>query len=146
LKTAGAPSAALSASPVSQAPVPSTPSGSVEAAVGRRSARHSAPVTGPRLPGVRSVLGTVAHGGIIANEHDAAARGSRSPAPPPRLPWPSPVGGAGAVGGAGGSGLLLYGLLAFAFLLAIPTAVRWLRAALALGLSPAYVALSDRPG
>jgi hypothetical protein len=46
----------------------------------------------------------------------------------------------------GGGGLLLFGLLAFLFLLAIPTAVRWLRPAAALGLSPAYVALRDRPG
>jgi pyrroloquinoline quinone (PQQ) biosynthesis protein C len=36
--------------------------------------------------------------------------------------------------------------LSFLFLLAIPTAVRWLRPALAHGMSPAYVALSDRPG
>jgi len=46
----------------------------------------------------------------------------------------------------GGSGLLLFGLLSFLFLLAIPSAVRWLRPALALGMSPVYVAPGDRPG
>jgi hypothetical protein len=50
---------------------------------------------------------------------------------------------AGATSAGGG---LLFALLLFGFLLVIPNAVRWLRPALALGLSPAYVALGDRPG
>jgi hypothetical protein len=81
---------------------------------------------------------------VYENRDAADAAGSRVPLP--RLPLPSPDGLAAALGAAGGSGLLFFGLLAFAFLLAIPTACRWLRPALALGLSPAYVALSDRPG
>jgi hypothetical protein len=52
----------------------------------------------------------------------------------------------GALGNASAGGLLLFGLLGFLFLLAIPTAVRWLRTAEALGLSPVYVAPGDRPG
>lgn len=69
----------------------------------------------------------------------------RVPQPPSKLPLP----GSGlltTLGGASGGGLLLFGLLCLAFLLAIPKAVRWLRPAVALGLSPAYVAPSDRPG
>jgi hypothetical protein len=48
--------------------------------------------------------------------------------------------------GLGGGGALLFGLLGFLLLLAIPTAVRWLRPAMALGLTPAYVASRERPG
>jgi hypothetical protein len=61
------------------------------------------------------------------------------------LPMPG-SGSAGALGGAGGSGLIFFAILLFGFLLVIPTAVRWLRSAPALGLSPAYVAIGDRPG
>ena len=79
-------------------------------------------------------------------DHHVAAPGSG--APRPTLPWKqqllsSLVAVASAVGG---NGLLLFGLLSFLFLLAIPSAVRWLRPALALGMSPAYVAPGDRPG
>jgi hypothetical protein len=139
-QAAGALPARLSASPVGPVTV-------LGAAVSRRSARRSPPPTGSRLLRDRAALGTAAHReNPFVSEQRAAARGLRSPAPLPRLPLPSPVGVGAVLGGAGGSGLLLFGLVAFAFLLAIPTAVRWLRAALALGLSPAYVALSDRPG
>jgi uncharacterized membrane protein len=76
---------------------------------------------------------------------------TRPASPTPRLPnSPLPLPGAGLLGASsaagGGGGGLLFGLLVFAFLLAIPNAVRWLRTALALGLSPAYVAIGDRPG
>jgi hypothetical protein len=73
----------------------------------------------------------------------AVVDGSRVPAPH------NPPGGTlvGAFAGADSAGgLLLFGLVGLLFLLVIPTAVRWLRPALALGLSPAYVATRDRPG
>jgi hypothetical protein len=74
------------------------------------------------------------------------AAGSRSPAPEfPRLPFPGFT-AAGASGGVGSGGLFVFAILLFGLLLVIPNAVRWLRAALALGLSPAYVAIGDRPG
>jgi hypothetical protein len=77
---------------------------------------------------------------------DASRRGAD---PPQRVPLPQQGPGSGLVAGAaaaGGGGVLLFGLLSFLLLLAIPNAVRWLRPAVALGLSPAYVALRDRPG
>jgi hypothetical protein len=67
----------------------------------------------------------------------------------PQLPPPSPDHGLGtlaAFGGASGGSPLLFAFLTFGFLLTIPNAVRWLRSALALGLSSAYVAIGDRPG
>jgi hypothetical protein len=112
--------------------------------VSRAPSRNFRTVAPPARPGRLSFSSTAPR---LFNNHRAATdRSTRSPVPLPRLPWPSPVGVGAAVGAAGGSGPLLFGLLAFAFLLAIPNAVRWLRSALALGLSPAYVALSDRPG
>jgi hypothetical protein len=73
------------------------------------------------------------------------AGNSRSPVPHlPQLPLPGFT-SAGASGGIGG-GLLAFAILLFSLLLVIPNAVRWLRPALALGLSPAYVAIGDRPG
>ena len=69
----------------------------------------------------------------------------RVPRPPPKLPLPD-SGLLTSLGGASAGGLLLVGLLCLAFLLTIPNAVRWLRPAVALGLSPAYVAPGDRPG
>jgi hypothetical protein len=96
---------------------------------------------------------TVARPSTFAHEPQATrpaadnAGGVTPPRLPPRLPQQFP--GAAllaAFGQAGGGGILLFGLLGFLFLLAIPTAVRWLRPALALGLSPAYVALRDHPG
>jgi hypothetical protein len=72
--------------------------------------------------------------------------GTAVPNLPSRAPsWPG-SNFANAAVGASGSGLLFFGFLLFAFLLVIPNAVRWLRPALALGLSPAYVALGERPG
>jgi hypothetical protein len=69
----------------------------------------------------------------------------------PRGPLPGglpPMNGVGAFasGGGGGIGVPFFGLIGFLLLLAIPTAVRWLRPAAALGLTPAYVAPGDRPG
>ena len=131
----------------SQPTVTSSPAGSIAPAPGRPFARNAVPLARSSVRRVRPVLGTAAYReNLFANGHEVPVRGSGSPAPPPRVPWPAPIGVAAAAVGSGGGGLLLFGLLAFAFLLAIPTAVRWLRPALALGLSPAYVALSDRPG
>jgi hypothetical protein len=77
---------------------------------------------------------------------DYQAGNSRSPVPDlPRLPLPGFT-PAGTSGSAFGGGLLAFAILLFSFLLVIPNAVRWLRPALALGLSPAYVAIGDRPG
>jgi hypothetical protein len=74
--------------------------------------------------------------------------GGARPAPPQKVPsnWPGIGGLAAFASGAGGSGIVLFALFSALFLLAAPTAVRWLRSALALGMSPAYVAFSDRPG
>lgn len=81
---------------------------------------------------------------VSASDPKSAAGGSRAPAPRHDPPGGTLV---GAVGGQGsGGGLLLFGLAGLLFLLVIPNAVRWLRPALALGLSPAYVATRDRPG
>ena len=90
------------------------------------------------------VGGTMPAGAVVSGSRGDSP-GGRVPQRPPPLPPP----GSSVLAGtstSGGGGLLLFGLLAFAFLLAIPTAVRWLRPALALGLSPAYVAPGDRPG
>lgn len=66
---------------------------------------------------------------------------------PIRFPSRAPGFGLVAGGPAGSSGgILLFGLLSFLLVLAIPNAVRWLRPAVARGLSPRYVALRDRPG
>lgn len=74
------------------------------------------------------------------------AGSSRSPVPDlPRLPLPGFT-SAGASGSGVGGGLLAFAILLFSFLLVKPSAVRWLRPALVLGLSPAYVAIGDRPG
>jgi hypothetical protein len=74
-----------------------------------------------------------------------APRASEEPSPPhaPSLPG---VGALISLMTSAAGGILLFGLLAFLFVLAIPNAVRWLRPAVALGLSPAFVAPSDRPG
>jgi hypothetical protein len=85
---------------------------------------------------------------ISAERIAPAAKRASAPASnlPPSLP---PIPGAsfgGALAGSSSTTVLLFGLLGFLFLLVIPNAVRWLRTVLALGLSPAYVALSDRPG
>jgi hypothetical protein len=124
-----------------------TPTTSAPAAGGELVSRPSTgkvTTVAPATPGRLDLSSTAPR--LSDNQQPGADASGSSPAPLPRLPWPSPVGIAAAVGAVGGSGLLLFGLLAFAFLLAIPNAVRWLRSALALGLSPAYVALSDRPG
>jgi hypothetical protein len=82
---------------------------------------------------------------VSSHEARAARTGGN-----PRGPLPGglpPMNGIAAfASGGGGSGALFFGLLGFLLLLAIPTAVRWLRPAGALGLTPAYVAPSDRPG
>jgi hypothetical protein len=77
-----------------------------------------------------------------------ADEGAVAPAPLPNLPR-VPLPGfaqAGAAGSTAGGSLLAFALLLSGFLLVIPNAVRWLRPALALGLSPAYLAIGDRPG
>jgi hypothetical protein len=82
-----------------------------------------------------------------AAPHDDGAAGAprdRSPQRTPQLPGGAAV--AGFVSAAGSGGMVLFGLLGFLFLLAIPNAVRLLRPVSALGMTPAYVALSDRPG
>jgi hypothetical protein len=68
------------------------------------------------------------------------------PSAPPVPHFPPGAGLDAALASASGGALVIFGLLAFALLLAIPNAVRWLRPAVALGLTPAYVAPSDRPG
>jgi hypothetical protein len=83
-----------------------------------------------------------------ASRHAARADGA-GPIPPSHHRLPPPLPGLGAVAafasGAGG-GLLLFALFGSLFLLAVPAAARWLRPVLAQGMSPAYVAISDRPG
>jgi hypothetical protein len=54
--------------------------------------------------------------------------------------------GVGSSASGGGTALILFAVLLASFLLVIPNAVRRLRAAPALGLSPVYVAPGDRPG
>jgi hypothetical protein len=102
-------------------------------------ARHTA-----RAQSAASVPLTMTDAATVSpRDAKSAVGGSRAPAPY------DPPGGTlvGAVGGQGsGGGLLLFGLAGLLFLLVIPNAVRWLRPALALGLSPAYVATRDRPG
>ena len=73
------------------------------------------------------------------------------PAPPgpdddAPAPLPSPTNGTafGSAPSSGGAGVLIALLLGF--VLAIPNAGRWLRPALALGLSPRTVSPVDRPG
>jgi hypothetical protein len=63
----------------------------------------------------------------------------------PRIPIPG-FSVAAASGGGAAAALTAFAALLLAFLLVIPNAGRWLRPVLALGLSPAYVALGDRPG
>ena len=78
-----------------------------------------------------------------------AAHSTVSPDSKQRTPLPQQPPGSGLVSGASGEGGAappLFALSSFLLLLAIPTAVRWLRSAEALGLTPAYVALRDRPG
>ncbi len=80
---------------------------------------------------------------VNATDPPSAVGGPRAPRPH-NLPGGSLVGAFTGLDSAGG--LLLFGLVGLLFLLVIPKAVRWLRPALALGLSPAYVATRDRPG
>jgi hypothetical protein len=117
--------------------------GSVHTATPARAAR-SAHSAAQALAAPFSANSEVLAGWPRARGAGAPAKDARVPLPPPgRLPG---IGALAAFAGASGGGLLLFGLLGFLFLLAIPNAVRWLRSALALGLSPAYVAPSDRPG
>ena len=92
-----------------------------------------------------SGAGSSLRGAVDRTRQATSSTGRRAPLPPP-LPVPAP--GFGLLGGTSnaGGGLLLFGLVLLGFLLVIPNAVRWLRPALALGLSPAYVAIGDRPG
>jgi hypothetical protein len=72
------------------------------------------------------------------------SRGSPTPIPHlPRLPFPGFISASG--GGAGGS-LLAFAILLSILLLVTPKAGRRLRPALALELSPAYLAARERPG
>jgi hypothetical protein len=105
-----------------------------------RSGRTNAPV----LNATPSFLSSGAAAAEVARTPGIQTRGS---GPLPRPHHTGFFGVLAAFGEApGGGGLLLFGLLGFLFLLVIPNAVRWLRPALALGLSPAYVATRDRPG
>jgi hypothetical protein len=65
--------------------------------------------------------------------------------PPPPVPGPTTSApAAGAASGSSGGGLLAALLLVF--ILAVPNAGRWLRPALALGLTPVTISPGDRPG
>jgi hypothetical protein len=81
-------------------------------------------------------------------EQRAVQAGAHSPSAPGKLPSQLPGLGAlaGFASGAGTGGIVLFALFSALFLLAVPTTVRWLRPVSALGMSPAYVALSDNPG
>ncbi len=79
------------------------------------------------------------------------AAGERAPPPQPArapsFPLPTPAGIVGAVSGAGGNGSNLVVFLGLAsFLLAITSLRRRFRLTPELRWSPAYVAVSDRPG
>jgi hypothetical protein len=94
-------------------------------------------------------LGTAPLAAVVRSLAIATAVQRPGGGPRQRVPRPHEGPGAGllaGVAGIAGGGLLNFGFLAFVLLLVIPTAVRWLRPAVALGLSPAYVALRDRPG
>jgi hypothetical protein len=109
---------------------------------GRHAARRAqtAPQTAPATAAPAPIF-TAPATHVASVEHSA-------PAPPQKVPsqWPGIGGLAAFASGAGGGGLVLFALFSALFLLAAPTAVRWLRSALALGMSPAYVAFSERPG
>jgi len=78
-----------------------------------------------------------------------AARGAPAPQPAraPSFPLPTPASIVGAVSGAGGAGSSLVVFLSLAsFLLAITSLRRRFRLTPELRWSPAYVAVSDRPG
>jgi hypothetical protein len=96
-------------------------------------------------PDVAAFVDGLARSSVPSQSPNATPPSGRLPSPP--LPAPPPGSSLlAALGALGGGGLILFALLAFGFLLAIPNAVRWLRPASALGLSPTYVALRDRPG
>ncbi len=130
--------------PPTMTPAPATPR---EAAV---RARPSAKKIRPARAGVmHPITATPMTTTMVADSK--GGRASDAPAKrTPRVPDSPQMPPSGlnfsALGDGGGSAPLLFGLLGLLFLLAIPTAVRWLRPALALGLSPAYVAPGDRPG
>ena len=138
----GGTSAAAAAAPEVVAPSATPVEGARPPGIAPRPARarHTA-----RARSAAPVLLTMTDAATVsAPDPKSEAGGSRAPAP-----RRDPPGGAlvDAVGGQGsGGGLLLFGLAGLLFLLVIPNAVRWLRPALALGLSPAYVATRDRPG
>jgi hypothetical protein len=113
------------------------------------------PIPGPHQASFRSQhlrwLPSLGDGWIVGTGNVAATGSAKSSALPerapnlPRIPIPGFTSAAASGGGAGGA-LMAFAALLLAFLLVIPNAGRWLRSVLALGLSPAYVALSDRPG
>ena len=95
-----------------------------------------------RLP--LSDLATKGGSSTRAGPDKGAGGGPRSPLPD--APLSGFFSAAGASAGGAGGGLIAFALLLSLFLLVIPNAVRWLRTALALGLSPAYLAIGERPG
>ncbi|MFL5982085.1 MAG: hypothetical protein ACJ74D_00260 [Gaiellaceae bacterium] len=96
----------------------------------------------PALVGTSSASAqSVAH----ASARDAGPGTTRDRSPQ-RAPWQFPGAGAAAAFGGAAGGVSLFFVLISLFLLAIPTAVRWLRPAAAQGMSPAFVALSDPHG
>ena len=137
--TAVAPSSAPSA-----APIASTTSSADETA--SLSTPRSHRVNGGSSRAVPAWLSNSTASTLALHAPARASGGTRSPLPDlPRAPFPGAA-SAGAAGSAPGGSLLAFAALLFGFLLVIPNAVRWLRPALAHGLSPAYVAIGDRPG
>jgi hypothetical protein len=85
--------------------------------------------------------------GARTNAGPAARRASHDDRQGPPLPWRQDApGSAGGAAGVGGAGLVLFAGLLSIFSLAIPKMGRWLRPVTALGLSPSYVTLGERPG
>ena len=144
--SAPSPRTATSTAPTARQLPKSGPAGTIASPATRQraAAPASTRVTG-RMPAMRSTLpwtSPTPRAIVRAADRNGADSNQRGPLPR-RAPGVGLVSGAS---GEGGAAPLLFGLLSFLLLLAIPTAVRWLRPAAALGLSPAYVALRDRPG
>jgi hypothetical protein len=111
-------------------------------------AKHH-PQPAPRVKSLPNALSsTAAFAAPTTGRANPAGSAAHAPAAPrrnDRLPLPAPLNGL-VSGSASSTGTALVLAILLAFVLAAPNAGRWLRPALALGLSPVTLSPDDAPG